>query len=153
CIASRRAGMSELEHHLRHQQEGLRRDFFWHELRSRAITSFLPDDEPFELVDVGAGAGFLGHYLRTYRPRCRYAFTEPIRSLAERLEHTFGKEANAASRPDFRSARFVTLLDVLEHQEDERAFLLDLADKMAPRATLLLTVPALRALWSLWDVL
>jgi hypothetical protein len=46
----------------------------------------------------------------------------------------------------------VVLLDVLEHQGDDRAFLAELAEKMGPGATLILTVPALPTLWSSWDV-
>jgi hypothetical protein len=47
---------------------------------------------------------------------------------------------------------FVTLLDVLEHQADDRAFLSELLDKMEPEAALIVTVPALMGLWSEWDV-
>jgi len=45
-----------------------------------------------------------------------------------------------------------TLLDVLEHVEDDRAFLADLV-KLAPvGADILITVPALKSLWSPHDV-
>ena len=42
-------------------------------------------------------------------------------------------------------------MDVLEHQRDDREFMAGLAGKMAPGATLLLTVPAMPSLWSDWD--
>jgi hypothetical protein len=41
---------------------------------------------------------------------------------------------------------------VLEHIEDDRAFLFDLTAQMVPGATLIMTVPALQRLWSQWDV-
>ena len=46
---------------------------------------------------------------------------------------------------------FVTLLDVLEHQEDDAQFIGGLVAKMEPGSVLLLTVPALPKLWSPWD--
>jgi hypothetical protein len=46
----------------------------------------------------------------------------------------------------------VTLLDVLEHQEDDRAFMSELAGRLDRGATLIVTVPAGARLWSNWDV-
>ncbi len=45
----------------------------------------------------------------------------------------------------------MTLLDVLEHQEDDVHFIEELVAKMEPGSVLLLTVPALPKLWSPWD--
>ena len=58
---------------------------------------------------------------------------------------------DAGDQADYGSAEFVALLDVLEHQEDDKGFLRSLVDKMQPGSTLLLTVPALQGLWSQWD--
>lgn len=104
------------------------------------------------VVDVGAGPGFLGDFLRQRRPGVEYWFVEPIEALEERLVAQFGAEANRRER-DFEGASHVTLMDVLEHQEDDRAFMGDLAARMAPGATLLLTVPAMPWLWSAWDTM
>jgi hypothetical protein len=112
----------------------------------------LPRDGAFDLVDVGAGAGFAGEYLARDFPSARYFFVEPLRSLEERLERRFGVERNLRGAPAFRGVRVALLLDVLEHQEHDRAFLRELVDKMDSGATLIVTVPALRALWSDWDV-
>jgi hypothetical protein len=43
-------------------------------------------------------------------------------------------------------------MDVLEHQPDDVAFLVDLIDATPPGTTFILTVPALMSLWSDWDV-
>jgi hypothetical protein len=51
-----------------------------------------------------------------------------------------------------RAIGFVMLMDVLEHQPDDGAFLTELVSKMEPGATLILSVPASRRLWSDWDV-
>ena len=125
------------------------REFFWNRLRWRLVVSQLPE-RGGEVVDVGAGTGFLGDYLREKRPDLRYRFVEPLPSLEESLTDRFGADANARERI-FEGASVVTLLDVLEHQEDGHAFLAELAAKMPVGSKLLLTVPAMPWLWSEWD--
>lgn len=143
--------MDALEAQLRRQTERSR-NFFWHRLRWRAVASYLPDDRPIELLDVGAGAGLLGHYVSRSRPLATYRFVEPIPSLERYLETTYGRQSNAGSLDSYRGVDFVTLLDVLEHQEDDREFLRRLVERMSPGAVLLLTVPAFSWLWSGWDM-
>jgi SAM-dependent methyltransferase len=143
--------MDPLEAHLRHQI-ARSSSFFWHRIRWQAVSEFLPREKPFTLVDVGAGAGLLGVYLRRDFPRATYRFVERIPSLQNHLERTYGREANAQSDASFDDADVITLLDVLEHQEDDQAFLIELVERMRPGARLLLTVPALPSLWSNWDV-
>ncbi len=104
------------------------------------------------VVDVGAGVGFLGDYLERERPGLEYWYVEPIEPLEEGLVQRFGEKGNRRER-DFAGASYVTLMDVLEHQEDDRAFLAELAEKMDPGTTLLLTVPAMPWLWSGWDAM
>ena len=140
-----------LEAHLRRQIEHSG-SFFWHRLRWRAVREYLPQDTPFQLIDVGAGAGLLGTFLSKDRPRATYRFVEPIESLRTFLRTTYGDAADAGGDHDYRSAGFITLLDVLEHQEDDRRFLRELVGRMAPGSTLLVTVPAHQRLWSGWDV-
>jgi hypothetical protein len=142
--------LEPLEAQLLRQTQAIR-PTFWHRLRSGVVTSLLPEG-PHELVDVGAGAGLLGDHLRTARPDVTYRFLEAIPSLEGALEGRFGGSANVSGRSSFSGARVVTLLDVLEHQGDDRAFLSELVAKMDPGARLILTVPALRSLWSGWDV-
>lgn len=120
-------------------------------MRWQAVRAYLPREETFELVDVGAGAGLLGEYLAAELPQARYRFVEPIDALEDLLEARWGPEANARGDDRYSAARFVCLLDVLEHQEDDRAFAMQLAAKIEPGSTLLITVPALNRLWSQWD--
>lgn len=143
--------MDPLEAQLQRQLEQSR-DFFWHRLRWKAVAGYLPRQGPFQLLDVGAGAGLIGEYLRRDRPSARYRFIEPIESLRRRLEQRFGAEANAEELGSLEEMDVVTLLDVLEHQRDDRDFLADLVGRMRPGATLMVTVPALPRLWSAWDV-
>jgi hypothetical protein len=141
-----------LEGHLRRQVERQWQRFFWHRLRWRVVRSYLPEATAFELVDVGAGAGLLGTFLARDRPQSTYRFVEPIDTLRQLLRERYGDTADAGDDADYGSATFVTLLDVLEHQQDDRAFLSALVEKMPRGSTLLLTVPALPSLWSQWDV-
>jgi hypothetical protein len=143
--------MSSLEAHLRRQVDHSR-DFFWHRLRWRAVASHLPRAGRFQLLDIGAGAGLLGVFLNRDFPQATYRFLEPIDSLQRQLESTYGVSANAATLTAYEGIEYLALLDVLEHQVDDRAFLEDLLQKMARGSTLIVTVPALMALWSGWDV-
>lgn len=140
-----------LESHLQGQIDRFQQ-LFWHRVRWSAVRTYLPEGVLFELVDVGAGAGFVGEFLSTDRPEAVYRFVEPIESLRVHLVASYGASNDAGDSPDYRSARFVTLLDVLEHQDDDVGFLETLASKMAPGSKLIMTVPALQRLWSAWDV-
>jgi hypothetical protein len=142
--------MDELESHLSRQIEHSR-DFFWHRLRWKAVLDHLPRDRPFELVDVGAGAGLVGEFLARDLPQASYRFVEPIPALERRLEERHGRDANARSDPTYAGAAVVVLLDVLEHQVDDRSFMAELAERLDEGASVLLTVPALMGLWSHWD--
>jgi hypothetical protein len=142
--------MSTLEQHLNRQAERSR-NFFWNRIRWNLVCGFLPSTGRAELVDVGAGTGFLGDLLRARHPEVAYRYIEPIPGLEDSLAERFGTDANLRERDSFGGARFVTLLDVLEHQEDDRVFMADLAAKMDTGALLILTVPAMPSLWSEWD--
>jgi len=142
--------MEALEQHLNRQMERSR-NFFWNRVRWELISSKLPSG-PAELVDVGAGPGFLGDFLRERHPQIQYRYIEPIEGLENQLAERFGADANRRDA-DFGDASYVTLMDVLEHQEHDREFMADLAAKMAPGSTLLLTVPAMPSLWSQWDAM
>jgi len=124
---------------------------FWYRLRWKLVRSYLPKGREFELVDVGAGAGFLGDYLKKDRPLATYRFVEPIDSLRAILCQKFGTNACCDLDKGLQGAQFVTLLDVLEHQEHDYSFLEEFVTRLRPGSKILLTVPALQSLWSSWD--
>ena len=99
----------------------------------RRSRSCCPTGRPFELVDVGAGAGLLGEYLLRDFPQARYRFVEPIESLEQLLVERFGADANARDETTYTGAEFVTLLDVLEHQPDDLEFMTDVVGRLAAR--------------------
>jgi hypothetical protein len=141
--------MDGLERHLAHQLEH-GREFFWHRLRWAAVREYLPAGA-FTLVDVGAGVGLVGEFLRDERPAATYRFVEPIAFLEKDLERRYGAGANAKGDTRYERASVVTLLDVLEHQEDDRAFMAELVSRLEPGTALVVTVPAGAYLWSGWD--
>lgn len=142
--------MKALEVHLQHQLTCS--NFFWHRLRAHAVSIFFPADKPFQVLDIGAGAGLLGEFIVNHYPQASYHFIEPIASLEEGLSVRFGPDRNAKSAVDFRQFDRVVLLDVLEHQPDDAEFASELVRKMKPDSVLVLTVPAMQMLWSQWDV-
>jgi hypothetical protein len=124
---------------------------FWHRSRSAFVGDVIDRVGAREVVDVGAGAGHLGRWLRRHRPEVRYRFQEPLPSLSDALERSFGAASLVQPDDDLHFADLVTLLDVLEHVEDDVAMLTTLVDRMRPGATVLLTVPAVPWLYSWWD--
>ena len=145
----------DLERHLVAQTSLLNggASFFWHRLRSEyALDAIrrLARARP-TVLDVGAGAGIFGTHLREALPDGRYAFIEPLESLARDLRSRFGPDADWRDR-SYGDADAVVVLDVLEHQEKDVLFLKDLAAKLRPRTILVITCPALDLLWSEWDV-
>ena len=141
--------MEALEEHLAAQEHSAV-EFFWHRLRADAVSQWLPPGA-VKLLDVGAGAGAFGEHARRKLPAVQYHFIEPLASLEASLSERFGADRNAAASSDFRAFDVVLLLDVLEHQADDREFCQQLLKKMRPGARLILTVPAMQWLWSAWD--
>jgi hypothetical protein len=143
--------MDPLESHLKDQIDR-HADFFWHRVRWKAVSTYVPRAQQYTLLDVGAGAGILGIYVTRERPEVRYEFIEPIASLAAELEARFGTDHNRSDSERLDDVRVVTLLDVLEHLERPDELLADLVARTAPGTTFVVTVPAHRRLWSQWDV-
>jgi ubiquinone/menaquinone biosynthesis C-methylase UbiE len=108
------------------------------------------------LVDAGMGTGVwlaeMGHTCRTL------GIDNHEESLAYALPRlaTVGSLVMKASltRVDLPDgcASVITIMDVLEHIEDDRAALREMARIMRPGGLLLITVPAYRWLWSDWDI-
>jgi SAM-dependent methyltransferase len=105
------------------------------------------------ILDLGCGTGTMLQHLDRY-------------GLAEGLEtdeamvgscHARGlSRVRLASPPplpyDSESFDLITLLDVLEHIEDDRAILREVARALRPGGLLLLTVPAYQLLWGPQDI-
>ena len=143
--------MNSLEAHLNAQDDPFA-EFFWHRLRWKAVSDYLPKNQRFSLVDIGAGAGHFGTFLERNFPLAEYHFVEPLGSLESQLEGRFGRAGNVRRLRSYSGAKYITMLDVLEHQEDDTQFLEGVFAASEPGTTLIITVPALMTLWSDWDV-
>lgn len=143
--------MTSLEHHLQKQTDSFA-DFFWHRLRWKAVSDFLPAGEPFGYLDIGAGSGLFAQFLKRDFPKASYYFSEPIPSLRERLRNLHGADRDLTEAPIPSNVRFAALLDVIEHIDDDKSFFHSLIGKLPQGARVLITVPAFQLFWSSWDV-
>jgi SAM-dependent methyltransferase len=107
-------------------------------------------------VDAGCGTGTL---LVEQGQVCRVlgldGYDESIALARPRVEAVGGQvHKTPLDRVDLPDgcASVVTLLDVLEHLNDDRAALAEMVRLTRPGGLVVVTVPALRALWSDWDV-
>ena len=143
-----------LETHLENQARNADQfvNFFWHVIRSAFILKTLKKyNKTNSVVDVGAGAGvFFKHYLTEF-PKSRYYFIEPIQALRDRILKTPGSEVVTDPKAALPQEAAV-VLDVLEHIENDKDFLINLHQRMASGSLLIMTCPALSLLWSDWDV-
>lgn len=121
---------------------------FWHRVRFDLVAAHLRTRPTAAVLDVGAGSGLLGEHLRS--TGVTYRFTESSPALAAGLEARFGAEARDTGGP-LAPDTVVTLLDVIEHVEDDAGLLAELASRMPVGAGLVVTVPALDWLFSSWD--
>jgi SAM-dependent methyltransferase len=112
-----------------------------------------PDDL---LVDAGCGTGtFLEEAAGTCRVLGLDDHAESIAIAGPRLAAVGGRVLHTPlERVDLSddSAAVVTLLDVLEHTDDDGLVLREMIRLVRPGGLVVVTVPALRALWSDWDV-
>jgi len=112
-----------------------------------------PDDL---LIDAGCGTGtFLAEMAGSCRVLGLDDHAESLVIAGPRLAAVGGGVLRASlERVDLPDgcAAAVTLLDVLEHTDDDAAVLREMARLVRPGGLLVITVPALRALWSDWDV-
>lgn len=121
---------------------------FWHRVRFELVEAHLRTRPTTAVLDVGAGSGLLGDHLR--HTGVRYRFSEASSTLAAGLVARFGADA-VDDGDEITSDVVVTLLDVVEHVEDDAALVRSLAARMRPGADLVVTVPALQWLFSSWD--
>lgn len=106
------------------------------------------------LLDCGAGTGA---FAQSLRGRCRVRVlddhAESLAILRRRFEPAEILEGTVTRIPlPAESCDVVTALDVLEHVPDDHGAVRELHRVLKPGGHALITVPALRSLWSEWDV-
>jgi SAM-dependent methyltransferase len=127
---------------------------FWFRHRNAVIADMArlyPPDGP--IFDVGGGNGYVAKGLESagfpsvlVEPGAQGALNGIRRGLKNVVCATM---EDASFRPGCIGA--IGLFDVVEHIEDDRAFLRSLRSLLKPRGRLYVTVPALQILWSSED--
>jgi SAM-dependent methyltransferase len=132
----------------------LEADSFWFEHRNHCIQALMRNYPPPGMVfDVGGGNGYVAQGLQ--RAGFTVALVEPgwqgVQNARLRGVETLvcSTLEDAGFQPDAVPA--VGLFDVLEHIEDDRAFLSTVRKLLSPGGRIYLTVPAFQALWSADD--
>lgn len=132
--------------------EGVEAMTYWHRVRFELVARHADAVGATHVLDVGAGSGLLGTWLGAERPALDYAFTELSDVLRARLVDRFGAASEAAADAPVEAGTVVTLLDVVEHIDDDLGALADLRRRMAPGTHLVVTVPAMQWAYSGWDI-
>jgi len=114
--------------------------------------------EPSDLlVDAGMGTGT---WLVEMSSQCRVLgiddYQESLDIAIPRIEKVDGtvlkSKLDHVDLPD-GIARVVTMMDVIEHLDDDAAAVREMTRITAPGGLIVITVPALMTLWSDWDVI
>lgn len=135
---------------------GVEAESFWFTHRNRMIVEALRTFPPADgaLFDVGAGNGFVAAALQ--HAGFDTIAIEPNRAGAANavrrgVQHVV---CGALESAGFRegTAGGIGLFDVVEHLEDDVAFLANARRYLKPGGRVYLTVPALQSLWSKEDV-
>ena len=124
---------------------------FWHWVRFDIVVAAAERRRATTVVDVGAGSGMLGDYLRIHHPHLTYRFDELSPALDRKLAAHFGASSRFGADERIGADGVAAMLDVIEHIEDDRAALEAWRARMDPGARLVVTVPALRWAFSSWD--
>lgn len=105
------------------------------------------------LLDVGCGTGYFLESLQADHATCGVDNSEAAvrMSLARGLAGITRGSAEDLSSVENRRFDLITLLDVLEHLDDDRAAVRNVRGLLSPGGHVLATVPAYQSMWSRHD--
>ena len=117
------------------------------------VDRLVEPDGSQQVLDIGCGAGNMFHHLARYGPVV--GLDNNPKPLAIARERGYDVREGSAEEMPFDDASFqlVSLLDTVEHCDDDMAVLRDCYRVCAPGGHLVVTVPAFMWLWSNNDVL
>lgn len=124
---------------------------FWHRVRFGIVLRLARRIGATTVVDLGAGSGMLGTWLRDAGGGLDYRFAESSPTLAAGLRERFGTASETVIGGVLPERCVVALLDVIEHIDDDVAALSAVGATMDPTSRLVVTVPAMPSLFSAWD--
>ncbi len=128
-------------------------DSFWFQYRNRCIANVIQTYPSKRLVDVGGGNGCVTWYLQ--EKGYDVTLLEPSIQGCLNARHRGVKKIICGLLQEKNikpgSIEALCLFDVLEHIEDDQAFLETLHSRMQTNGRIYLTVPAFKKLWSKED--
>jgi hypothetical protein len=124
---------------------------WYYAAKGNALLQFLAGRTAHEVLDIGAGDGFFSRRLLEAGV-CRRAICVDTAYQAERSELHCGRPIAFVRSTGRTTQDLVLMMDVIEHVEDDVAFVRAYVDSMPRDAVVLVTVPAFQALWSGHDV-
>ncbi len=126
---------------------------WWYRGRSRVIETLLrrAGIHARSALDFGAGFGALRGLLAQFAVSV-YAFEPDAAASAVARGRGYAQVFASADDALAENYELVCLFDVLEHIEDDRAFLRRLYQAILPGGHIIITVPAYQWLWSVHDV-
>jgi 2-polyprenyl-3-methyl-5-hydroxy-6-metoxy-1,4-benzoquinol methylase len=135
---------------------------WWYRGRAHTITRVLNHLLPSKnhgqerIIDIGAGVGAM---FPTLAPYGKVTAFEPDPTVREScITRGYDEVLPTGNLPEVIATHkeqfnLVAVLDVIEHTEDDEAFIAQLNELIAPGGKILITVPAFMFLWSEHDVL
>lgn len=115
--------------------------------KAKAMSRFLQDYCPENILDVGAGSGYFSRSL--LKSACaREAWCVDVCYPSEYDVVESGKLVHYRSSVGKMDVDLVLLMDVLEHVEDDVSLLKEYVEKVNSGTVFLVTVPAFEFLWS-----
>lgn len=125
---------------------------WWHRRRFQELERFIESNPQIRrCVDIGAGSGLLGDYLRERLPDIEYLWSESSEILSALLTQKFPTSSRVTNLSQFSTSDVIAVLDVLEHVEDDWDFMNKLAQQSAIGSHLVVTVPLGKRFFSDWD--
>jgi SAM-dependent methyltransferase len=126
-------------------------EHWYYAAKSKALLQFLGGCACREVLDVGAGSGFFSKRLLA-EGFCQGATCVDTAYVAERSERHCGRPIVFVRQVDRVTQDMILMMDVIEHVDDDVAFIRAYTDRMPQGSLLLVTVPAFQFLWSGHDV-
>lgn len=116
----------------------------------REVTQFR--QEPINWMDVGSGSGFFASALADLAAGDTVVCVDPNYE-SESVQDAGGLSfVKAATLEQVRATSVFLFLDVVEHVQDDLAFMSEFMDHASPGALVLMTAPAFMSMWSTHDV-
>jgi SAM-dependent methyltransferase len=126
-------------------------DHWYYVAKARAMRRFLTGIKVPEVLDVGAGSGIFSRHLLD-AGICDTAICLDPNYPDEHTDYHHGKKIQFIKRTEKSALKLILMMDVLEHIEDDVAFLQEYASLLDDDGLILITVPAFQFVWSGHDV-